>query len=170
MEYFARKISIAKWKQESSANPDDIRADAITGCLRTKEDTLSFWLCTQDRTDVAEVALALASKMEQAETIHIVLVCRNDLDTDGLEIRITAPDIPVADLKERHRDLVNLNMIKLCCVARNVAKRVRQDNAHYLFSKTTVLDILKSAIDLGRLDISKLSEKMRQKVLSHNMK
>lgn len=44
MSYYIRKISRAKWPEDvSEAEVKDVRADAITGCLRTTSDELSLW-------------------------------------------------------------------------------------------------------------------------------
>jgi len=69
LNFLARKISRAKWEPAPYTGPEGIRADAITGsCLRTSNDTLSLWQCSQDVEDVSEVVLALASSMEKIET------------------------------------------------------------------------------------------------------
>ena len=82
----ARKISLSKWRTKPYLAVDAIRADAITGCLRTRDDRLSVWRCKNDPKDVDEVFLALAtgSKSSKFETMDIVVLSENELDRAGL--------------------------------------------------------------------------------------
>lgn len=162
MDYLARKISRAKWESPSYAEADDIRADAITGCLRTTNDTLSFWRCHHDQSDVAEVALALTSgpKVNKIDPIHIVLIHQDFLPTIRVKYEHSPlhADTVVKDLLVRHFDAVNLTMTKIDDLASEIARNVRNDSAFYFFTKTQMRDILRSALAEGRFRLSDLSE------------
>ncbi len=86
MSMLARKISRSKWASKPYLKPDAIRADAITNCLKTKDDRLSLWRCADDQWDVAEAFLALAtgSKISKVETMDIVVLPENELEEAGL--------------------------------------------------------------------------------------
>jgi hypothetical protein len=74
LEYLARKINSSRWEPTDYTGLEDICADAITICLKTDGDTLSFWHCNATKNDVSEVVLAFASTMKVIDGLHIVLV------------------------------------------------------------------------------------------------
>src|SRR5690242_12787302 len=138
LKYLARKISRSKWEIKLPEHPNEIRADAITACLRTTQDSLSFWQCKRDEQDIAEVVLALSAPMDKIETIDIVLLDKDTMVSNNLSLEATEGITPVADLRNRHIDLVNLDMIRLCHVGREIAAKVRQDFDCYRFTKAQV--------------------------------
>lgn len=169
MEYLARKISRPKWEPKPYTGPEDVRADAITGCLRTLNDTLSLWQCSQDNADVADVALALAASMEKIEGMHVVLLPKSDLSIDGFSFEVTPEhaNTPVEDLCARHVDLVNLTMTLLCSLARRIATNVRQGLSLYQFTRREVRDILCRAVKAARVDINSLKNDVRSEIQKH---
>jgi hypothetical protein len=169
LDFLARKISRAKWEPTPYTGPEGIRADAVTGpCLRTYNDTLSLWRCSQDDTDVAEIVLALASAMEKIETIHLILLHQNDLTANGFTLAVTPENanIPVADLRNRHVDLANLTATQILFLAQEIATKVRRNSGFYLFTKKAICEILCKAVRSGRINLSGLKDKVRDEVLS----
>lgn len=164
MKYVARKISPAKWRSKADMETEDISADAVTGCLRTSRNTLSVWQCTLDEADVAEVILALGSEMERLDTINVVLIEKSSLEEEGLALEATLGKTPVEDLRSRHMDIVNLNMTKLCFLAREIAPKVRNNSDCYRFKATRVRQLIVEAIQNGRLELDSLKEKVRVEV------
>jgi hypothetical protein len=167
LKYLARKISRSKWEIQSPDYPDEIRADAITACLRTTQDSLSFWQCQGDKQDIAEVALALSAPMDTIEAIHIVLLDKDKIVSSNLSLEATEGITPVADLRNRHMDLVNLDMVRLCYVGREIAAKVRQDFDCYKFTKAEIRNFICSAVKNKRLDIQELKEKVKKEVFKH---
>lgn len=43
--FLARMISRSKWEPKSRMHAEEISADAVTGDLRTQDNSLSFWRC-----------------------------------------------------------------------------------------------------------------------------
>lgn len=166
MDYLARKISRSKWESRPYVGPEDVRADAVTGCLRTSNDTLSLWRCSQDNSDVSEVVLAFAASMDVIEGIHIVLLDQNDLNNDGLILRRTPENAntPVKELSNRHIDLENLTMTKLSSLARRIANNVRQGSNLYHFTKKDIREILCRAVKNNRLNIQALNAKIQKEI------
>ena len=167
MNFLARKISRAKWEPTPYTGTDGIRADAITGsCLRTENDTISFWQCDQDVEDVSEVVLALASSMEKIETMHLILLDRDYLHENGFIIAITPEhaNTPVENLRNRHVDLVDLTLVQIVFLAKEIANKVRQNSDFYLFTKRAVQEKLCSAVNSGRLTLDSLQNKVKLEV------
>lgn len=82
--YLARKIARAKWTSNGNSSnrvtAAGIAADAVTGDLRTQDNTLSFWTCpsgTDD--DVEEAALAIAATWERLGKLDLVWLATCDI-------------------------------------------------------------------------------------------
>lgn len=86
MTYLLRKISHSKWECNKGRAPDNISADAITGCTRTSNNTLSVWVSDsidfQDES-VEKIIVALATTMSEPATIDLVWLIHN-----GLKIKV----------------------------------------------------------------------------------
>jgi hypothetical protein len=86
MPFFVRKIEGQKWLQNDICNGADASADAITGCLRTKSNTLSFWYVESDE-QITDAILAIVSGFEKAETIDIIKIDPDCFTKNNLNIR-----------------------------------------------------------------------------------
>lgn len=171
MEYLARKINRTKWHSVSYNGSTDIQADAITSCLRTQSNELSVWQCDTARPDVGEVVLALAleSAKDRIDKMHIVLLHKDHVENDGISQRPTLGNTLVADLRARHRDLINLTMTKLCMLARRISTEVEkyadQERADiscsHSFTRKDVTDIIRNAVKAGRVKKEELPEKIK---------
>jgi hypothetical protein len=159
--YLARKITRAKWDATEFTGPDGIRADAITTDLRTYNDTLSFWRCNSDLGDVADVVLALAASMERVDRVQVVLLPEDDLAvTCKLNASPENAHTPVTGLRERHVDLIQLDMVQLCFIAKQIATALRaaSDNLGGLnyqqFSVKQVGEIVSTAVRNNRVTLA----------------
>ncbi|MFX4420202.1 hypothetical protein ABTA42_19415, partial [Acinetobacter baumannii] len=83
MTIFVRKISKAKWPSEEEIAEKAldseiipfVRADALTTCLKTSQNTLSVWAvenCTDAEIEKAILALITNTKLERLNRIQIV--------------------------------------------------------------------------------------------------
>ena len=166
MNMLARKISRAKWQQKEYLAETEIRADAISGCLRTTDDTLSWWRCTDDEKDVDEVALALAAgpKFNRFDTIDVVVLPEAVLTNAGLASESTEGETAVKDLRSHHVDLVRLDVERLAKVARILGPRIRSGDKVVRFTTAQLRTLVTTAIRDKRLDADDLSEKLREKL------
>lgn len=166
MTMLARKISRAKWEPADYLAEDEIRADAISGCLRTRDDSLSWWHCEGDEQDVEEVALALAtgSKYKKFEKIDVVVLPETDLLAHGLAVESTEGDTPIKELRSRHVNVVRLDLEKLARIARILAPKIRSNNSVFRFTKATLMTLVRTAIQDKRLDLDDLNKKLREEL------
>jgi hypothetical protein len=168
MEYLARKFERPKWVLKDYLLPDKISAYAVTYCLKAQDDTLSFWSCELHESDsVNDVVLALASTMQQLETIDLVLFHKEELRLDSVELEQRKDSkCPVTDLGERHFDAVKLDLTKLALVARRIADKARRDQDEHCVRITLsrVRGIVSDAVTNGRVDPTRLSQKVRDKI------
>ena len=158
MEYIARKISRAKWDVKPFMAKDDISADAITTCLRTSNNGLSVWLCNADDTDRKEIVLALAAAMDKIETIDIVLLQKTLIEKKGFVIKLTPGNTPVRDIADRHADLIDLTMKRICDVAVQIANAVRNDSIWQRYTTREIRQIICNAVKHGRVNMSDLKQ------------
>jgi hypothetical protein len=164
----ARKISRGKWERKSHLSGDEISADAITVCLRTLNDALSWWKCSDDEKDVAEVALAVGiavdKEKQQLDKIDIVVVPDTDLESVGLSFQPTPGNTLIEDLRERHIDVVYFDLERIARVARILAPRIRSRTRVFTFPLAKVKSLIRDAITAKRLTPDKLSEQVLEKL------
>lgn len=162
----ARKISRAKWDPAEYLEEDEIRADAVTGCLRTSNDSLSWWYCEGDKQDVEEVALALATgpKFKRFEKIDLVVLPEADLLAHGVAAESTEGDTPIKELRSRHVNVVGLDLERLAKIARILAPRIRSNNSVFRFTKARLMTLVRTAIQDKRLDLDDLNKKLRDEL------
>lgn len=166
MKMLARKISRAKWEHRDYLAETEIRADAISGCLRTTDDKLSWWRCADDEEDVAEVALALAvgPKSDMFDKIDLVVLPEAVLANAGLAYESGEGETAVMDLRSRHVDLVKLDVERLAMVAKILGPRIRSNDKVHQFTRRQLMTLVKTAIHDRRLDPGNLNEKLREKL------
>jgi hypothetical protein len=157
-EYIARKIQVERWEITSyTTGIDDVRVDSVTGrCLTTDEEKLSVWMCQNEENDVAQVALALATGYYVKDSLYIALLRKDLLEKAGFTFENSDGDTKVADLRSRHVDIINLDIPKLVRIATEITLNVRQDSLLFQYTQQQVLDLIKNAIEEGRLNLKDL--------------
>jgi hypothetical protein len=157
-ELAARKFNRAKWTVSFSIKDGDAPADAVTVCLRTTDNQLSFWNCTKTITSVEDVVLALAtgSKVQYIEKMHVVGLSKKKLVSKGLSLQDSEGDTAVEDLKSRHFDIIELTLNKLTKIARLMSRNVSKDILCFSFTRTEVTQIIQRAISEGKLALDNL--------------
>ena len=162
----ARKISLAKWKAKDYLTPDEISADVITSCLRTQEDSMSWWRCLEVRDDVAEVVLALASGMNNLDKIDIVVVPDEIFQPLSGRIRQRTGTSRVEDLNSRHVDLIDLDVERLLNIARTLAPIIRAGTRVFPFPRWEVSSLLRTALEKNRLALQHLAPKLQEALMA----
>lgn len=162
--YLARKITRAKWDPKGDLPDGEIAADAVTGDLRTKGNTLSFWRChSAMNSDLEDAALAIAATWDRLDKLDLVWLATCDIQVAKLTLKETAGKTPVTDLIKRHVDLCKLDYVRLGKVAQMVAIAIG-DKQHRRFTKASVRDLLVQAVREERLSLDKLSEGLRDEI------
>lgn len=170
MSYLAHKISRAKWVQYPYMRDDDVSADALTACLKTSDNKLSFWSCeSNSMTDVDRVALALGAGMQRIDTFDIVLIPRSVFDSEIYNIENTTGRTAAVDLKDHHVDLVRLTARSLCQLAPVISSYVHDKTTCYRITRSQMRSLLEQAIQLNRIELTSLSEKISQQIGNPNL-
>jgi hypothetical protein len=124
MPYFIRKIDKAQWVK---TNPEtgDIAADAITNCLYTNKNSLSFWK-VDDLNDetIINIIIAISSTFTSGLDTFDIVVLSADEVLENQELLQTPPTSPIVEMHENHYDLINLTLSRLGFVARLIYTQI----------------------------------------------
>ncbi|HDY7398698.1 TPA: hypothetical protein RRF16_004310 [Klebsiella pneumoniae] len=145
MSLLLRKISRSKWQPNMELQPADYSADAITGCTRTSENTLSVWIGESQNfqsPEVEKLVVALASAMPQPATIDLVWLSSDWLANKGIEIVESDGDSKLANYNCHHRDLANLTHEKLSLVGEHIVNQLSEPANYKRFKKNELVNLV----------------------------
>jgi len=161
---FVRMIAGAKWEQSADLREGEIAADAVTGDLRTTQNSLSFWRCRAvDGGELRNAALAMAAARDRLDRLDLVYLDEDWIRESGLEFRATPGNTPVSSLRSSHVDVDQLDLTRLGAIAGMIATAHRT-NAELKMSRLEVLAIIVKAVRDGLVSIDALRGDLRAKV------
>jgi hypothetical protein len=112
MGLMVRKIDGPKWLKYDIANGiDAVSADLITKDLKTESNALSLWSPDDDSDSCIEdavLALACSSKSKSIDSIDIVKINREAIESKGLSLIQNEGDTCHRGYKNKHYDLIDL--------------------------------------------------------------
>jgi hypothetical protein len=88
MSLLVRKIDKGKWLQTNISGGEDVSADAVTNCLRTKGNALSVW-GVETEAEIDEAVLAIVTGHQHLETIDVVSLSPEHLAVNGIDYQQT---------------------------------------------------------------------------------
>ncbi len=163
MAFYIRKISPAKWPQKGeNIAVDHVRADAITGDIRTTQDTISLWR-TDTEEELPQAVLALASGGDQMVTQNVLLIPEEMLLKYGFALDETDGNTPVDSLVKTHRDIINVNYASLGKIAQLTMEAINAD-AIRTVTKKEVKKLIVNAYKNGEINRDRLKDRMRQEI------
>lgn len=168
MSYLVRKIARAKWPNTqnlSNFNIDNLKADAISSCLRTQKDTLSIWEI-DSLSEIDDAALALVSSSEHLDGIFMVSIDKNLLTSQGLQLIKTPGNTPVLDLQQKHHDVYGLTYNSIGKFAHCIIEALNQQSFTHKYTKGQLKNLLNDAVTKNRVNIDSLNEKLKAKLES----
>ena len=140
--YLAKGISNAKWQSRRHIPNHSLPADAIGADLRTQENTLSFWsFCIGSGEHLEDVVLALAATRDNVQRLDLAWVDEKKIKRMKLRVEATDGTTPATDLKDRHRDVVGIDLDRMCRLARGIRDSLDNDRTR-IFREKEVLEIL----------------------------
>ena len=134
--------------------------------MRLKDERkLSFlWKCGgATESEIEDAALAIAAAGQRIDKIDIVWLDYDILLNDGLEFRDTQGRTAVTDLAQLHVDLCKLDYIRLGRVAHRVRLAIGDQECGRI-NRPRVKQLLKVALDQGRIDEDQLSEHLQKEI------
>lgn len=157
-----RKVDKAKWVSGFTPIDPLSSADAITNCLKTKNNTLSVWSINSEA-ELEEAVLAIVSGQDHLETIDVVMLDDDYFIQCKILTKETKGQTPVEDLEHTHRDLSSLDFWTVGMVAEHIVENITKGKLRR-FAKDQLKKIIKDAIANNRLKLSDLKEDVQKKV------
>lgn len=147
MSYLLRKISFAKWEPNLRLEPNNFSGDAITGCTRTSENTLSVWISdSKDFTAeaVEKLVVALATTMPSPDTVDLIWLDEAQLRAQGVEIAEKEGDSKFEAVNGMHRDLIAIDHRQLAVVGKHIVEQynANTDENYKRFSRAELISLV----------------------------
>ena len=162
MPLLLRKIRKGKWYKNDSVlwlGENEIQADAL-GDIVTSSNTLSVWLVEDDKSNLEQIIIALASGCDNISNFDYALLNVDLLSNFGIKIETKEGSTPYVRANQWHRDLVELTTNKLFKLAE--AMFILSDRERV--AEKTVLNWIKDAVRNGQIDKTKLSAGITKKL------
>ena len=170
MSYYIRKIARSKWQENQlSTNEVDainevknVKADAITNCIKTTGNKLSLWKVDEKR-DVIEDIVPLIVGFERPDTCDIIYISDEVLKEEDIELEQSPEDdnTPIEELKQYHYNAIVGNYEGLGKFAKIV---LRSLGNHKRFKGKEVKDKLKDMLNSHEIEKEMISEKLYDKI------
>lgn len=162
MSYLVRKIARTKWLLEIKDNPFDIPADTITSDLKSTSNTLSVWEVEQE-TDLTQAVIALVAAGDRLDTIDIVWMPKDEIDTKKINCDYTLGLTRIESLRKTHIDLSGMNYFKIGLFAESIISNIAAQRIKR-YTKGELKKLLNKAIQDGIFLKTDLHEKIQEKL------
>lgn len=163
MKLLVRKIERAKWMQKDVVNGASPSADAVTGSLRTKNNTLSVWQI-ESLDELEDAVIAFVCQGQHLDTVDVVSFTESALSERELNLRKTPAATPRKEFVERHYDVCDLDYDSLGRLSFVIVDCLRKE-ATVRFTHKQLKDLVRKAVEDGRVAIEDLNEKLASVVV-----
>lgn len=170
MSYYIRKIARSKWQENQlSTNEVDainevknVKADAITNCIKTTGNKLSLWKVDEKR-DVIEDIVPLIVGFERPDTCDIIYISDKVFEEEGIELEQSPEDAntPIEELRQYHYNAIVGNYEGLGKFAKIILRSLKN---HKRFKGKEVKDKLKDMLNNHEIEKEMISEKLYDKI------
>jgi hypothetical protein len=154
---------MAKWPKRPFDEDVIPYADAITGSLRTKMNTLSLWEI-ESAAELDDAILAIVAQGDNTDSIDIILIEPENIKTGGLSFEKTEGTTPYTAFLERHIDVIDLNYKTLGIFAMVVLNGIASEKVHRVTS-SQLKNILDHGLKNGKINLESLSRKLQQHLM-----
>lgn len=152
-----RKISAAKWREHIESKDFAVSADAITSCLKTKENKLSCW----NTDDLEDVVLIFALTLSKLARIDIVKFEESFFSENDMEL-VKSPGITkVGHMIELHKDIIHLDYKKLGIISDEIKNKSYAEDAYIIeYEKGEVKKLLIKALEQKTIKKEDINERL----------
>lgn len=158
MVKLARKITPAKWNGSSWASCKSIPSDALTVCMKTSGNTLSFWRVEATEQGEEKAVLALLGTQQRIDKIDIVFVDREEFS--GIDFVDSQGSTIFSSLRDLHVDVAELSHDKFIAVAEVLGRQVYGDKIIRL-TRAQFKSKMQAALDEKMVSWETIPESMR---------
>jgi len=161
MRLLVRKIQKSKWMQNDILNGEPVSGDAITNCLKTKNNTISTWgIMSEDK--IEQAVLAIVSAHQHIDTIDVVILEKENIEKK-FNLKNEPGNTPVKDLVDTHIDICGINYNSLGELAQAIVDKFKE-NKVFRFTRKQIKDLLITAVKSGRLNLRDLHDNIKEKL------
>jgi hypothetical protein len=160
MALLYREIKLPRWKLDSALPPDSDFPSDCFGDLATQHSALSFWL--DEQSDPELIAVAVAANKPTVKQVDLLGLDPTIIDGLGVEVQSTIGNSRFAQVNHLHRDVANLTAFKLL----KLANRMAALGEVHTFLPKKIAQLLKTHIDAGKLDASKIERSLLDRIHS----
>ena len=150
MPLLLRKIKKPRWNDTGDLPwlpKGSLPADPLAD-LNTQGNKLSVWQVADDKSNLEQILIALATTTEHTDKMDYALLDQNLLAKIGVHISQVAGNSFYKDANVWHRNLVEMSADKVILLAKTImqlSKRVR-------IPERKVLSLLQQAVDSGKVN------------------
>lgn len=160
MSFFVRKINKPKWKLIDKS----ISSDAITSCLRTTSNTLSFWKIEKEDDEYLEKAIIpITSCQERVEAVDFIIIEEDFFKNNGISFKQDTATTPATKLNELHINLVDLNYERIGVLSNKIFELVSNKKV-IRKTKKQATELLLKGIEESVVDSSLINDKLKAKI------
>lgn len=154
-----RKITGAKWHDHIESKDLIVSADAITSCLKTKENKLSCW----NTDNLEDVVLIFALTLSKLARIDIVKFDESFFTTNNIDIIESSGITKISHMVNFHKDLINLDYDKLGIISSEIkSKSYNNDKFIIKYEKSAVKKLLLNSLERGTINKADLDERLQK--------
>jgi hypothetical protein len=169
------------FKPDLWSNPDIVQghkpsADAITQCLKTKDNELSAWLVGEDG-DAEKAIIAVSSKFKNADTIYAVLIDVELIKRYNLEFIVKPADTLFEDHNDKHVEIQVNNGVGLCKICAIYVKTFRSIGRSFedvyetcAYRREVILGMLSRALEEGLIRRKGMCKHLKAEIDEYNEK
>ncbi|QUJ67747.1 hypothetical protein KDD30_00775 [Photobacterium sp. GJ3] len=169
MSFLLRKISANKWEPNLGKISSQHTADAITGCTRTSNNTLSVWHSnTKEFEDesVKKLIVALAVSMPQPAKIDVLWLEEDWLVQQGLNINSNLANTCYRDVNPLHKDIEFLDHGKLGIVSEHIVNQLSLTENRHSISRPKLIRLVGEWLEKDNtFELDELNEKWRAEIV-----
>ncbi len=164
MSYYIRKITRAKWPEVDleQIKPENISADAITGCIRTTSNKLSLWK-VENTDDNLNNILPLITGFDKPNRCEFVYISEKLIKDANIDLQQSSEDANTIfeNLNDTHYNAVVNDYKGLGVFAEIVVKSLGR---YVRISEREVKDRLIQLIETGTINKKDLKDSMLMKL------
>ncbi|ELY2794051.1 hypothetical protein ACM36E_000933 [Cronobacter sakazakii] len=145
MEYLLRKFSLSKWEPNRGVTSEEITADAITGCTRTSNNTLSVWSSTTQNftcEEVERLIVALATTMNEPAAIDLIWLDDEWLRLNGIQLVESEGQSKYKSVNCKHKDLSFLNHSSLALIGEHIISQMNDETKYKRVTKKELIRLV----------------------------
>lgn len=163
MSVLMKKIERAKWLQKEILAGEPVSADAITINLRSKDNKISFWEMEKGE-DIEDVLLAVITNCDRVTASDIVIIDKEVIRKEGLTIEYEEGITKVDDMKDKHRNVYDMDYNKLGILAKLIVEEFKKNEVKR-YTRKQIIGIIKNALNMERINIADLKDSMASEVI-----